>query len=284
MRAHGAFVVLAVVAGTASYAQAPDAELDPCWGGQREVGVRGMVIDAHHPYFDAPVVVPSDSTRAASPVGTPPPGAPSVPSGIGKPEALLVVAVLVAAALPLVLYAVDGEPDQRTLWRYRCPSFEFRLLTGAVTGPGPGELMTPLFGTRWAFTVGAFGLAASLESSADRYSFGTADALLLLRPPPKAHMELAVSLGYRRALLGGEVRNGFELGLPHRYVLGRFDGRPLGFEVTPAVFIGPRGPDFRLEASFTAPLGPLSLLIGGRAFSFDQEVRSGGHVQLGVGI
>ena len=57
----------------------------------------------------------------------------------------------------------------------------------------------------------------------------------------------------------------------------------ISIDVTPAVFLGFRGFDYRLDAGLSIPLGFTSMQLGGRVFSFDKDVRAGVYVGFGVG-
>ena len=232
---------------------------------------------------------PSGSTSAASSADAPLSGGGS--SGIsgggggGGGELMLVAAVVVVAVLPIVLYAVDGDADEATLARWECPSFRFGLTGGATAGAADSNQFVPLSGFRMGFAQGGFGGGVSLEGTWDGMrTWGTMDAHLLLRPKPKKHVELSVSVGYRRTVFGGAERNGFEVGLPHRYALARIDGRPLGLEVSPALFVGNRGLDARLEGDLIFPIGPVTLRMGGRVFSFDHHIRGGAQLGMSFGM
>ncbi len=232
---------------------------------------------------DVSPAVPSGSTQAASSADAPLSGLGG--GGGGGGELLLAAAVIAVAALPLVLYAVDGDADEDTLHRYRCPSFQVGVLGGAMAGAVDPNVFVPLTGARLSFAQGIFGFETSWESTLDGgRTYGALDGHLLLRPVPKKHVELGVAVGARRVVFGGAERNGFSLALPHRYALTRIDGRALGLELQPGVFIGNRGPDFRLEGSLIVPAGPLTVRAGGQVYSFDSHIRGSAHAGLAFGF
>ncbi len=207
-------------------------------------------------------------------------------SSIGRisGEALLALAVVVVAAAPIVVYALDSPASPDVMARYRCPQVDVAFVGGAVSMPSDPSRFAPIGGVRTAFSMGLLGVDASYESTFGRDEVGNLDVHLRLRPPPREHIEGAVAVGYRRAVFGGAQRDGFELGLPHHYVLTRLGVRPVTIDLHPAVFIGSRGPDFRLEAGFTFPAGIAAFQVGGRVFSFDTHVRAGAHLGFGLNI
>lgn len=224
--------------------------------------------------------LPSGSTQAASSADAPLSGV----SGGGSGEAFLALVVVAAVALPVIVYAVDEDADEKTLFRYGCPTFQLELSAGAVSTPVSADAWAPLGGFRLMFAQGPLGLDASLESTLDPRHYGAMDAHLLLRPPPKRHIEGALALGVRRVVFGGAERNGFELALPHRYVISRAFGGAIGFDLRPAVFVGTRGVDYRVEGGMTFPIGFTSFKVGVSVFSFDTHVRAGAYAGIGTGI
>ncbi len=235
---------------------------------------------------DLSPAIPSGSTSSASSADTPLSGVRGGGGGGGGGgELLLVAAVVVVAALPLVIYAVDSEADEATLHRYRCPSFQVGVLGGAMAGAADPNVFVPLTGARLQFAQGVLGAQTTWEGTLDGgRTYGAVDAHLLLRPVPKKHVELGLAVGARRVVFGGAERNGLSVALPHRYALTRIDGRALGLEVEPAVFVGNRGADFRLEGSLVIPAGPTTLRAGGQVYSFDSHVRGAAHAGLAFGF
>jgi hypothetical protein len=229
--------------------------------------------------------VPSGASGAVSSADAPLSGGSSGGGGIGSGEGLLVLAVAAAVALPIILYAIDGDADEETLFRHGCPTFGLAVWAGAMNGAADSALWVPMTAVRASFAQGMLGVDASWEGTLDRGGvYGAVDAHLLLRAPPKKHVELGLALGARRVVFGGAERNGLEVALPHRYAFTRVGTRPLGLEVTPGVFIGTRGLDYRLEAALLIPVGPVSLVGGGRVYSFDHHVRAGAHAGLSFGF
>jgi hypothetical protein len=163
------------------------------------------------------------------------------------------------------------------------PEFHVSVL-GAAIGNPVGSGVSPAMGVRARVAEEIFGLQSGYEASLDDRRYEALDADLLLKAPAMGPVEGAVAMGYRRLVFGDDVRNGFELGLPHHYVLSRLQGKPLAVEVLPAAFFASKGVDFRLEAGLSVPVGAFSLQAGGRAFSFDHVVRGGAYLGLGVGI
>ncbi len=235
--------------------------------------------------------VPAGSTSGASSADAPLSGGGGGGSSLGGGggggggELLLVAAVVVVAALPIVLYAVDGDANEETLTRYECPSLRLGLTGGAMAGAADANVFVPLSGFSFEYTQGFFGVGGSYEGTWDGLqTWGSMEAHALLRPKPKKHVELGLSVGFRRVVFGGAERNGLEVGLPHRYALARIDGRPLGLELTPALFVGNRGLDARLEGDLIFPVGPVTLRTGGRVFSFDHHIRGGAQLGMSFGF
>src|SRR5207302_3362380 len=139
--------------------------------------------------------LPSGSTSSPSSANAPLSGL----GGGGDGKACLVIAVVVIAALPIIVYAVDDDADPDTLARYQRLEPRFELYSGATSTSDP-HLWAPLAGGRASLGSGALGLDASLESTLDPRYYGAADVHLLLRPPPKQHIEGALALGARRVV------------------------------------------------------------------------------------
>ncbi len=288
----GLLVSLLVAAGEpplaedAPVAQPPALQEAPrpsCWqlSTNQHYGMQGYYPGMYvEPRVAAPPL-PYGSTSAQSSANSPLSG---TGAGLGKVsgEALLALAVVAVAAAPIVVYALDSQPDADVLLRYRCPEVDVSLVGGAVSLPSDPSRFAPVGGVRTSFSMGPLGVDANYESTANLSEFGNLDVHLRLRPPPKKHIEGAVAVGYRRAVFGGAQRDGFEVGLPHHYVLTRMGVRPLTIDLHPAVFIGARGPDFRLEGGLSIPAGIAVIRLGGRVFSFDEHVRAGAYLGLGL--
>jgi hypothetical protein len=229
--------------------------------------------------------VPAGSARAASSADAPLSGGGSGNTGgvSGGGEALLAIAVLVVAAAPVVVYALDSEAPPLARRKWECPSFDVKLLGGTVNGPDASRF-APVGGLRTSFGVGPLGADFAFESTPQMSDVSSFDFHLLLRPPPKQHVEGAVAVGFRRQVFGGAERNAFELGLPHHYVLTRVGAHPMSVDLHPAVAVGERGLDFRLETGLTIPVGLASFQLGARLFSFDQHVRAGFFGGVGLAL
>lgn len=206
----------------------------------------------------------------------------SAGGGGGDGKALLVIAVLVAIALPVVIYAFDDDATPVVQQRFGCPSFQLDLQGGADTGvafSGP----RPFGQGRFTMAFGYFGTDVQGDFSPAAVSTFAAHALL--RIFPRQHVEGALSAGYRRLVVGGQVRDGFDVGLPHRYAFWRDDLKMLGLEVRPSLQFGPAGIDAAIEAAFIAPVFELlHLRLGGRVFSYGNAIIFGGTAGLTLGI
>ncbi len=191
-------------------------------------------------------------------------------SGSGDGKALLVIAVLMAIALPVVVYALDDDASPIVQQRFGCPSFSLDLQGGLDTGVAfPGA--RPLGQGRFTLAFGFFGTDVQLDLSPSAVNVFSTHALL--RIAPKQHIEGALSLGYRRMNVGAELRQGFDIGLPHRYAFWRDDLRVFGLELRPSLQFGPSGIDAAIEASIIVPIIELlHLRIGGRVYSFGNAI------------
>src|SRR5262249_42939914 len=114
------------------------------------------VVDVHARSFGEVPVEPSPSV--------PSPSLPSV-SG-GKLEDLLILAVIVAAALPIVLYAMDEDVEPEVMTLHNCPRFHFGLMSGAVGNPVSGSA-DAFVGARSTLAQGVIGVDASIERVLD---------------------------------------------------------------------------------------------------------------------
>jgi hypothetical protein len=203
-------------------------------------------------------------------------------SGSGDGKALLVIAVLVAIALPVVVYALDTDASPIVQQRFGCPSFSLDLQGGLDTGVAfPGA--RPLGQGRFTLAFGFFGTDVQVDLSPSAVNVFSTHALL--RIAPKQHIEGALSLGYRRLTVGTELRQGFDVGLPHRYAFWRDDLRVFGLELRPSLQFGPSGIDAAIEASIIVPIIELlHLRVGGRVYSFGNAIVVGATGGLTLGL
>jgi len=223
--------------------------------------------------------------------GSVPSSAPAAPSGSaplntvpnrggigGAGELGLLVAVVAVALLPVIIYAVDSDAPPEVKDRWATFNAEVRLLGGGAWTPdqvtSPGYL-APSLGARGALGWKAIGADASFRTLPGA-GFQW-DAHLLVRVPPKAHVQGALALGYRGVDFHGTRVGGFEVALPHEYVFWR--NGPLqrfGLELRPALLVGPPSVDLRLDAALVIPIyGPVTARAGGNVYSFGHAVRWG---------
>lgn len=203
-------------------------------------------------------------------------------SGGGDGKALLVIAVLVAIALPVIVYALDDDASPIVQQRFGCPSFSLDLQGGLDTGVAfPGA--RPLGQGRFTLAFGFFGTDVQLDLSPSAVNVFSTHALL--RIAPKQHIDGALSLGYRRMNVGSELRQGFDVGLPHRYAFWRDDLRLFGLELRPSLQFGPSGIDAAIEAAIIVPIVELlHLRVGGRVYSFGNAIVVGATGGLTLGL
>lgn len=184
-------------------------------------------------------------------------------------KAALVIAVVALVALPVVVYVIDDDADPLVVQRFHCPSFAFEGLGGMAFVPGQ-NLSSPLFSGRVTTAYSHFGADFQFDLSGAVSGFASH---ALIRITPKQHVEGAVALGYRAMYFQGGWRDGFEVGLPHRYVFWRSGLNAFGLELRPMLQFGPAGVDAALEATLVIPLFELlNARVGGRVFSYGQDL------------
>jgi hypothetical protein len=209
-------------------------------------------------------------------------GSGSVGGGGGDGKALLVIVALALVALPVVLYALDDEAPPVVQQRFGCPSFHLDLQSGVESAAAfPGARF---YGQgRVTMAMSYFGTDVQFDLSPTVANAFAAHALLRLFP--RKHVEGAVAVGYRRLMLDGQVREGFDVGLPHRYAFWRDDLRLFGLELRPSFLFGPAGVDVAIEAALIAPVFELlHLRLGGRVYSAGGAIVLGASAGLTLGI
>lgn len=258
----------------------------PTWG-ERCFGYPSGLFVMPLPRMTAGIVAggPVTPVTRSAPVNQGPSGGSGASSGGslggGDGKALLVIVVLAAIALPIVVYAVDDDAPPIVTQRFGCPSLHLDLIGGVDVSSG---FTGPRAAGQARFTLGYHfaGMDLQLDLSPGVSALATH---ALVRLPPKKHIEGGVAVGYRRMWVGGELRQGFDVGLPHRYAFWRDDLRTLGLEVRPMFTIGPGGVDPSLEVAFLVPLFEvLHARVGGRVYSFGQSIVFGGQAGLSFGI
>ncbi len=222
---------------------------------------------------------PSGSGTGSGSSGSSGSGGGSLGGG-GDGKAILVLAVLVAVALPVVIYAVDDDAPRIVQQRFECPSFQLDVMGGVDTGVAfPG--VRGVGQGRFTMGLGHFGADAQFDLAPNAVS--TFNTHLLVRLSPKQHLEPSIAAGYRRQVVGSSVRQGFDIGLPHRYVFMRDDLRTFGLELRPSIMFGPSGIDPSLEGAVVVPLAEmLQLRLGGRVFSFGNAIVVGANAGLSL--
>lgn len=207
---------------------------------------------------------------------TPSSGGSSSGGGGDIGKAVLILAVVAVAVLPIIVYAADSDAPAVVEQRFHCPTFQLDLLGGADFnrfGVGGGGLGRFTFG--WSY----FGTDFQFEgvSNATRTFAGH----LMLRFGPKNHIEPAIAVGYRNMLVGGELRHGIEVGVPHRYVFWRESLRQFGLELRPTLMFGLGSLEGGIEGSlYYSVAEPFQVRLGGKVHSFGDGVLGG--VNAGV--
>ena len=106
-------------------------------------------------------------------------------------------------------------------------------------------------------------------------------AHVLLRIGPKNHVEPNIAFGYRALTYRGDLRQGLELGVPHRYVLYRDNLRQVALELRPSLIFGFGTVDAALEAALLLPIvEPVHVRLGGRIVSFGDAILGGANLGL----
>lgn len=229
--------------------------------GSYYVGPPPVIVDAR------PVVV--NAGRPAPAAAPPaPPLSGLAEAGPGAGYAVLVAAVVAVAAFPVIIYAVDNDAPPRVLRRFNCASLSLDGWGGAQVGTGSAP-WTGIAATRLRFGYSHFGTDVQFNATAG--GVGSFSAHGLIRIKPKEHVEGGLALGYQRAYLGGTMREGFEIGLPHTYTLWRNRGRELQIELRPGVFITTQKTvDVSVDLAVLVPvLENMSIRLGTRVFSYD---------------
>jgi hypothetical protein len=237
-------------------------------------------LSSFHPA--APVTLPADAPTTGGTGG----GSSGSGSGggLGDAKALLVLAVVLIAALPVILYVFDDDAPAAVEQRFFCPSFSFDAHGGfdvGTFGVAPGGM------GRLQFGYGYFGADFQFDLSAGGLqSFA---GHVMLRFKPKAIIEPNLAVGYRSMSLLGQTRNAVEIGVPHRYVFWRSGLREFALELRPTLQVvtnpGASPVDVGLEGGFLIPVvEPIHVRVGGKVQSFGDAVVGGVFGGLAFGI
>ncbi|MEW5743275.1 MAG: hypothetical protein AB1938_30480 [Myxococcota bacterium] len=189
--------------------------------------------------------------RVAPPADAPLKTVPNV-GGIGKGgEAILLLAVIALAVLPVIVYSLDEDAPPEVLGRFESFGADVRLLGGGAWTP-------PEVGAE-SFLAGHYGARASVGYTYFGADIGFRlapaagvqwDTHFLIRIKPKAHVQGALALGYRSVDYHGTRVGGFEAALPHEYVFWRNGPiQRFGLELRPAVLVGPPYVDVRVDGA-----------------------------------
>ncbi|MBI3182562.1 MAG: hypothetical protein HYZ28_10530 [Myxococcales bacterium] len=212
--------------------------------------------------------VPAPQLPASRPSSS---GGSSLNGGNIPGEAILAVVVVAAAALPFIVYALDEPANDEQLRVHHAPTATAELIAGGVSLPRSSHVAFTA-GLRGAVSYGAIGVGGSFHT-APLSSFHDLQADFRLRPPPRQHIEGALSIGWRQTAFGPDSRDYFELSLPHRYVFARKGNQGFGLELRPALLVARQDADVSLDAGFSIPVFESSTVrAGGRVFSFETDV------------
>ncbi|PZR14379.1 MAG: hypothetical protein DI536_09965 [Archangium gephyra] len=193
---------------------------------------------------------------------------------IGK--AVLILAVVAVAVLPIIVYAADSDAPAVVEQRFHCPTFGIDLMGGGdFNAIGAGGSGMGRFNFGWSY----FGTDVQYEIASN--STRTFAGHVMVRFGPKNHIEPALAAGYRNMMVGGEMVHGIEVGVPHRYVFWREQLRSFGLELRPTILFGLGSLEGGLEgALFYSIAEPFQVRLGGRFHSFKDTFVGG--VNAGV--
>ncbi len=222
---------------------------------------------------------PLSSFHPAQPIASPTAASEAAPSGgssggsggggLGDGKALLVLAVVAVAVLPVIVYALDEDAPAVVEQRFHCPSFGFDALGGVDLGPRFG--VTGAGTGRFTFGYGYFGSDFQFDLSGG--SINSWSGHLMLRIGPKSHIEPNLAFGFRSMAFAGQVRQGLEVGVPHRYVFWREGLKTFSLELRPTFMFGLGAFDVGLEASVLIPvIDAIHVRAGGKVQSFGDDV------------
>ena len=284
-------VLVGFVGGVARADSTPPAPLSPppqadCANHPDDPGCKPMVVPPVNP-TPAPTTPAPDKTTSSGGGGF---GSLNLGNcgggggGGGEGVVILAAAVVGAALLPVIVYVVDDDasPEAHARWEGLSTRIVFYGGTSTQAGVNPAA---GFVGGRATVGYQLLGVEAGIESSTNPSQYGMADAGLMLRLPPRAHVELGFSVGGKALQLDGRGMAGVEIAVPHRYLFGElFQGR-VAFDVRPSVAFN--GGDSR--CSSTAPCrfplpGPLSARIGGRVYSLDHDIEASAFGGLELGL
>ena len=255
---------------------------------------------AHHP--DDPGCKPMVPVKPAAPPSTPPAPDRSAGgtsgSGIGSFSggncggggggsgagvAILAAAVVGAALLPVIVYVVDDDasPEARAHWE----GLSTRVIIYGGTTSQANNPSAGFVGGRAQVGYQLLGLEAGIESSTSPAQYATGDAAVMLRLPPRAHVELGFSFGGKVLQLDGHRMSGVEIAVPHRYLFGSlFQGR-VAFDVRPSVAFNSNDLALLLDGGLQIPLpGQLAARISGRVYSLNHDIEASAFGGLELGL
>lgn len=186
-------------------------------------------------------------------------------------KAVLILAIVLVAVLPIVLYLATDDAPAIVEQRFHCPSFQLDAQGGVDIGfdkvSGVGQ-------TRFTFGWSYFGADFQYEySGIGQRNLATH---VMLRFKPKNFIEPAIAFGYRNIVYGNTVRHGIEVGVPHRYVFWRQGLRSFGLELRPTLFFGLGSLEGGLEGSLVYSVAEfLQVRAGGKVHSFGDQLFGG---------
>jgi len=172
-----------------------------------------------------------------------------------------------------VVYATDNPAPRIVLQRFRCPPSRSISSRHRQRPHCRRRRAAGFVSTRFGFGVGH--VATEFQYEGGSRTVSAFSTHLLIRPTPREHIEGGLAIGYRRSVFDDRIQEGLEVGLPHRYALWRDELRTVALEVRPMLLLS-SGVEPSLEAAFLIPLAQvMQLRIGGRAYTFEGDLRLG---------
>ena len=204
--------------------------------------------------------------------------------GGGDGVVILAAVVVGAALLPVIVYIVDSDPSPEAQAKWDGFSSRVVVYGGTTTEPGPDQSVG-FIGGRAQIGYQLVGFEAAIESSPTPSRYALADAALMLRLPPRSHVELSFAVGGKVLALNGQSMMGVEIAVPHRYLFGElFQGR-VAFDVRPSVAFNANDLALMIDGGLQIPLpGPLSARIAGRVYNLDHDIEVSAFGGLEVGL
>lgn len=215
---------------------------------------------------------PADAPKAGGTTSSGGSSGGSGGGGIGDGKALLVLAVVAIAVLPIIVYAIDDDAPAVVENRFHCPSFGF----DAVGGFESSERSGPVASGSGRLTFGYAYFGSDFQFDLSNGALTSWAGHVMVRIAPKSHIEPNLAFGVRSLAFRGQTRAGLEVGVPHRYVFWREGLRSFSVELRPTFMFGFGTFDVGVEGALIIPvLEPIHVRVGGKVQSFGDDIIGG---------